>query len=90
MPVTVNWKLVLALRRLALPTVTVIAAVPTWVETGVTVTVRLAPEPPNVMFACGTKVGLEEKPDKVRLLTGVTGSPTVNASGPAAEPWLMD
>ena len=36
--------------------VTVIVAVPVWFAAGVTVTVRLAPPPPNAMFATGTNV----------------------------------
>src|SRR2546425_1172204 len=58
----VNTKLSLAVRLPSL-TVTVIVAVPLWFRAGVTVTVRLAPEPPKTMFAAGTKVGLEEAPD---------------------------
>ena len=51
---------------------------------GCTVTVRLAPEPPKVILAFGTRVGFEEVPDSVRLATGVSKSPTVNEMGPAA------
>ena len=41
-------------------TVTVMLAVPFWLAAGVTVTVRLAPLPPNTMFPLGTSVGLFE------------------------------
>ena len=39
-------------------TVTVIVAVPNWFASGVTVTVRFAPLPPNTMFALGTSAGV--------------------------------
>ena len=47
-----------------------------------TVTVRFAPEPPNVMAALGTRAVLEELADKLRLPAAVSASPTVNASAP--------
>src|ERR1051325_499772 len=64
-------------------TFSVTVAVPDWLAAGVTVTVRLAPLPPNVMLAPGTRVGLEELPDSARLASGVSTSPIVNAIGPA-------
>ena len=57
----------------------VIVAVPVWLAVGVTVTVRLAPLPPKTMFPLGTKVGLDELPLIVRLVSAVSMSPTVNA-----------
>ncbi len=63
-------------------TVTVIVAVPLWFAAGVTVTVRLAPLPPNTMFAVGTSVGLDELPLSVRLPAAVSASPTVKAIAP--------
>jgi hypothetical protein len=62
-------------------TVTVIVAVPPKAATGVTVTVRLAPEPPNTILAFGTKLGLDELPLKVRSASGVSASLSVNAMG---------
>jgi len=70
-------------------TVTVMVAVPVCPAAGVTVTVRLAPLPPNAMLAFGTRVGLEELPLTVKLAAAVSASPTVKASGPAAAPWLI-
>src|SRR5207247_6052747 len=60
---TVNTKLSLALNCPSL-TVTVIVAVPFWLSAGFTVTVRLAPEPPNPMFPLGTCAGSDELPRK--------------------------
>ena len=54
-----------------------------------TVTVRLAPEPPKAMLATGTKVGLEEAPERVRLPGAVCESPTVVAIGAVAVFWLV-
>ena len=59
---------------------TVIVAVPVPSAAGVTVTVRLAPLPPNTMFAFGTRAVFDELPDTVRLPAGVSRSPTVKAS----------
>src|SRR6266571_4966942 len=86
---TVSTKLSLAVRLPSL-TVTVMVAVPVWLRAGVTVTVRLAPEPPKTMLATGTKVGLEEAPERVRLPAAVCESPTVRAIGAVAVFWLVD
>src|SRR5262249_41618607 len=53
----------------AVPSVanTVMVTVPTWLVAGMTLTVRLAPEPPKVMLASGTIVGLDERPNTDRL-----------------------
>src|SRR4051812_39861842 len=59
-------------------TVTVMVAVPPRAATGVTVTVRLAPEPPNTILAFGTKPGFDELPLKVRSANGVSTSLSVN------------
>src|SRR2546425_12725344 len=85
----VNTKLSLAVRLPSL-TVTVIVAVPLWFRAGVTVTVRLAPEPPRTMFAAGTKVGLEDAPVTIRLPAAVWASPTVKAMGAVAVFWFME
>src|SRR5207253_2322292 len=76
--VTVSRNVVGVDRVPSLP-VTVIAAVPYWSRAGVTVTVRLAPLPPNTRFAFGTRVVFDELPDTVRLPAAVRLSPTVNA-----------
>src|ERR1043166_2868701 len=56
----------------------VIVAVPNWLASGVTVTVRFAPLPPRTMFPLGTSAGFEEKVDKVSKDTGVVSSAMVN------------
>src|SRR5437867_1674336 len=86
---TVNTKLLLAVRLPSL-TVTVMVAVPVWLRAGVTVTVRLAPEPPKTMLALGTNAGLEEAPETTRLPAEVCASPTVKATGAVAVFWLID
>ncbi len=58
-------------------TVTVIVADPDKFAAGVTVTVRLAPEPPNTMFAFGTKVVSLELPLTVNEVVAVSKSPMV-------------
>ena len=60
-------------------TVMVIVVVPAWLDTGVTVTVRLVPEPPKMIFEFGTRAVFEDLPDKTRFAAGVSGSETVNA-----------
>jgi hypothetical protein len=60
-------------------TVMVIMEVPVTPGAGVTVTVRLAPLPPKLMLATGTKVVLLEPALTVRLPGAVSASPTVKA-----------
>ena len=78
---TVRTKLV---DELSVPslTVTVIVEVPLSPAAGVITTLRLAPLPPKVMLATGTKVVFEEAADRVKLLGSVSASPMVNAIGP--------
>ena len=52
-------------------------ATPFWLAAGVTVTVRLAPLPPNAMFPFGTNVVFDELPLTVKLPAAVSASPTV-------------
>jgi hypothetical protein len=87
--VTVKLKVSLEVREPSL-TVTVITALPLCPAAGVTVTVRLAPEPPKTTFEFGTRVGLEDEPLKVRLITAVSISPTVKDIGPTAVPSDVD
>jgi hypothetical protein len=49
---------------------------------GVTVTVRLAPLPPNTMLAFGTSVVLLDEPVTVSAPGSVWASPTVKATAP--------
>ena len=74
---TVSTKLSVAVKAPSL-TVTAMVAVPVAPAVGKTVTVRFVPLPPNTIFAFVTRAGLEEVPLKVRLLSGVSGSATVN------------
>src|SRR6267143_1070427 len=67
-------------------TITVIVALPVWLAAGVTLTVRLDPEPPKTMLAFGTSVGFEEEPVTTKLPGGVSASLTVKAMGPVAPP----
>lgn len=54
-----------------------------------TVTVRLAPDPPKTMFAVGTSVVFDELPETVRLPAAVSWSPTVKASALVAPPSIV-
>src|SRR3954469_14670537 len=60
----------------------VIVAVPNWLETGVTVTVRLAPLPPKTILLRGTRPGLDELFVNTRLASAVSTSPIVKLNGP--------
>src|SRR5579859_6790103 len=85
---TVTRKLVLVLNDPSL-TVTVMSVVPLWLDTGVTVTVRLEPLPPNAILPFGTSVWFEDTPLTVKLLAGLSMSPTVKPIGPATVPALI-
>jgi len=61
-------------------TETVMSAAPFRPAAGVTVTVRLDPEPPKTICEFGTSVVSEELPETVRLPAGVSASATVKAS----------
>ena len=75
---TVKTKLVVAV-RLPSSTVMVMVEEPLPVVAGVTTTVRLAPLPPNTMFASGTRAAFDELPASDKLPGGVSASPTVKA-----------
>jgi hypothetical protein len=81
---TVNWNALLVMFVPSL-TFTVMVAAPVLPATGVTVTVRLAPLPPNTMFAVGTSVLDDEVAERLRLVGVVSASPIVN--GIAAVAW---
>src|SRR5258705_11641151 len=57
-------------------------ALPPWLRAGVTVTVRLAPVPPNTIFAFGTTPGFEDEPVRMRASAGMSGSLMVKLIGP--------
>src|SRR2546426_967107 len=76
---TVTTKLVLALYCPS-PTVTVIVAVPLWLAAGLTVTVRLAPDPPKTMLLGGTSVPLHHPFPNVSPPAALSASPTVKLS----------
>ena len=86
---TVNTKLVDALRLPSL-TAIVIVEVPLPPGAGVMTTFRLAPVPPKVMLAFGTRVVFDELPASVKLPGGVSASPMVNAIGPVGVFSLVD
>ncbi len=80
--VTVSRNVSTAAPLFASVTVTVIVAVPNALASGVTVTVRFAPLPPNTMFALGTRAVFDELPLTTRSAAAVSMSPTVNANAP--------
>src|SRR5438477_310692 len=79
--VTVNTNVSLAV-NVPSRTVTPIVGGPVWLAAGLTVTVRLPPEPPKTMFPFGTRAGLDELPLNVKLPAAVSPSPTVKLSAP--------
>ena len=87
--VTVSVKLSLALAAPSL-TVTVMTADPLWPAAGVTLTVRLAPEPPKTILPTGTRVGFEEAAVNVRLPGGVSASFIENGIAAVATPEVVD
>src|SRR5262245_29616655 len=80
---TVTTKLSLALNAPSL-TVTVMVEDPDALLAGVTVTVRLAPLPPNTMFPAGTRAGFDEPALNVRLPAAIGRAPTMKEIDPAA------
>src|SRR4051794_33784114 len=86
---TVSTKVSLALFTPSL-TVMVIVAVPVWPEAGVTVTLRLAPLPPNTMLLVGTNMRFDELAVRVRLPTGVSASLIVNGKAAVAVFTVVD
>lgn len=57
---------------------------PFWFATGVRVTVRLPPDPPNSMLAVGRIARFVELPETVSVPAAVSGSETVNAMAEVA------
>ncbi len=86
---TVNRKLIDAVSAPSL-TVTVMVEAPLAPATGVMVTVRFAPLPPKAMFASGTSVVFDELPASVKVPSGVSASPMVNAIGEVGVPSGVD
>ena len=79
--VTVSTNVSLTVRLPSL-TVTVIVVVPDRFATGVRVTVRAAPDPPNRIFAFDTRVVSEELPVTVKFSAGVSKSQMVKGKAP--------
>ena len=52
-------------------------AVPVWLLAGLTVTLRLAPEPPKTILAFGTRVVSDELAVRTKALAAVSASPMV-------------
>ena len=59
---------------------------PDWPAAGVTVTVRLAPEPPSTMLETGTSVVFDDVRETSSDPAAVSASPTVNATAPVDWP----
>lgn len=70
-------------------TVTVMVEEPVALARGVTVTVRLAPVPPNTTLAGGTKAGLLEVAESASTLTSLSTSPTEKGIAPVEASSLM-
>jgi hypothetical protein len=68
---------------------TVTVAVPACPTTGVRVIVRVAPDPPRLMFASGRTVWLELVAVTVRAPAAVSASETVNETGPTGVPHVV-
>ncbi len=85
---TLSWKVRLAL-PVPSPTVIVMFAIPVWLGSGVTVTVRLLPAPPKTMSVFRTSDRLDELAARDRLDTLVSLSPMVKGIGAVAESMTM-
>src|SRR6185369_13576971 len=70
-------------------TETVMGATPVWPLAGVTVTVRLLPEPPKLMFPFGTRAELAELAERVRFPAGVSRSSTTKSIAGVAVFWSV-
>ncbi len=75
---TITEKLLFAAAEPSL-TVTVIVALPDWLNAGITCTVRFDPLPPNRTLASGIRTGFDEAALSVKLPTGLSASPIVKA-----------
>ena len=80
---TVTLKVRLLRPKVASMTVSVMAAVPKRLVTGVKVRVRLVWVPPKMRLFVGSSEGFDDTATRLRLLAVVCESRTVNASGPA-------
>ena len=83
---TVKRKLSLATLPTLSRTVTVTTESPTRFVTGVSVSVRLLPEPPRTTLASGSRFVFDELTLRIRDVAGVSTSPTVNAIGATGAP----
>src|SRR5438034_1212054 len=63
-------------------TVRVIVAVPLWLASGVTVTVRFEPDPPKMMLSVGISAGLDELLYKPKFSAAASPSLMVNEIAP--------
>jgi len=80
----VTVKLVAAVNPLPSFTVRVIVVVPTFPETGVSVSVREAPAPAKTILVVGANAVLLEAAVTIKDASGVRSSPTVKANGEVA------
>ena len=81
--VTVRRKTLVARAALVSVTMMVMSEVPNWFVTGVSVSVRLVPEPPSERPESGRSARLVEVKLRLSSDAGVSGSKIVKASGPA-------
>src|SRR6185369_5787276 len=70
-------------------TCTVIVQAPNALGAGVTVTVRLAPEPLKLMAPLGTRLVSDDEPNRESAVGRLSMSPTVKEMGPVVESSLM-
>ena len=87
---TVSMNASVAVPPSASVTVTVRVTLPDWLVAGSTLSVRLAPLPPNVTLFVGTNEESDELTLRVRLPEAVSTSPTVKGIAPVAVSSLTD
>ncbi len=85
--ITANRKFVLVVKLPSLTT-SVISASPIWPASGVSVTTRLLPLPPNTMSLADNRAESLELPESVRSAAAVSASPTVKGMDKNAVPVL--
>src|SRR5438105_8067894 len=73
---TVRLNMALAVAAPSL-TLIVMVAVPNWFAAGLILIVRFAPLPPKRMLPAGARIGFEEPAPRIKLVKGVSMSPTV-------------
>src|SRR5215475_8354055 len=87
--VTVSVKLSATIPPSRSRTVTVIRAEPLWNCAGVIVMVRFELDPPKTISLAGTREGLDEVAERIKLSSGDSASLIVNPIGPVDPFWLV-